>query len=117
MLEELRRSGYVEDRNLTLISRFSGGDQGRMDASTRELVNLPVDVIVTTTQSAVRAVRRATTTIPVVMFASGDPVSSGFVESLARPRGNVTGNALYGSVLQLKQLEILLEGWVRRSTS
>ncbi len=107
---ELRRRGYVEGQNLQIEGRNAGGDTARLDALAGELVALRVDVIFTTSGTfGVLAAKRATSTIPIVMFTSADPVASGLVASLSHPGGNVTGNSIQGLVLGLKRLEILAE--------
>jgi|RhiMetdeSRZDD1v2_1073273.scaffolds.fasta_scaffold51186_6 putative tryptophan/tyrosine transport system substrate-binding protein len=91
-LQGLRELGYVEGQNLILVRRDMEGQPERLPALAAELVQLPVDVIVTTGGvPATRAAMQATTTIPIVMAESGDPVGTGLVASLARPSGNVTG--------------------------
>ena len=87
-LEEL---GYVEGRNLVIERRFAEEKQERLPAIAAELVRRNVDLIVTGSNPVIVAVKQATTTIPVVMAVSRDPVGSGFVASLARPGGNITG--------------------------
>jgi putative ABC transport system substrate-binding protein len=89
--EGLRDLGYVEGRNIVIEQRYAGGQVDRLPALAGELVRLKVDVIVTGTNFHVAAVQGATKTIPVVMVFASDPVGSGFVESLARPGGNITG--------------------------
>jgi len=89
--EGLRDLGYVEGRNIVIEQRYAGGQVERLPALAAELVRLKVDVIVTGTNFHVAAVKGATKTIPVVMVFASDPVGSGFVESLARPGGNITG--------------------------
>lgn len=89
--EGLRELGYVEGRNIVIERRFAGGKQERLPDLAVELVRQKVDVIVTGANPVIAAVKRATTTIPVVMTTSRDPVGSGFVASLARPGGNITG--------------------------
>jgi putative ABC transport system substrate-binding protein len=89
--EGLRELGYVEGRNVVLERRFAWGRQERLPELAAELVKLNVDVIVTGANPVIAAVKKATTTIPVVMAASRDPVGSGFIASLARPGGNITG--------------------------
>ena len=89
----LRELGYVEGKNLVMERRFAGGKPQELDALAAELVRLNVDVIVTGSNPVIAAVKRATTTIPVVMGVSRDPVGAGFVASLARPGGNITGLA------------------------
>src|SRR5215470_6051162 len=87
----LRTLGYVEGQNITLESRFADGQADRLPALVAELVRLPVDVLVVDGTVAIRAAQHATTTIPIVMAVSGDPVGAGLVASLARPGGNTTG--------------------------
>jgi len=89
--EGLRELGYVEGRNIVFEQRYAGGKMERLPELAAELVRLRVEVIVTGTNFHVAAVRKATTTIPIVMVFAADPVGSGFIESLARPGGNVTG--------------------------
>src|SRR5262245_42700498 len=89
--EGLRELGYVEGRNIVFEQRYAAGKMERLPDLAAELVRLPVDVIVTGSNIHVAAVRRATTTIPIVMVFTADPVGAGFVASLARPGGNVTG--------------------------
>ena len=87
----LRELGYVESRNIAFVQRYGDGKMERLPELAAELVRLKVDVIVTGTNLHVAAVRHATATIPIVMVFVADPVSAGFVASLARPAGNVTG--------------------------
>ena len=89
----MRDLGYVEGRNVVYERRFAHGDTRRLPALAADLVRLGPDVIVTGANPVIEAVRRATTTIPVVMGISRDPVGAGFVASYARPGGNVTGLA------------------------
>ena len=101
--------GYHDGQNLEIVYRSSDGRNDRFPALARELVNLKVDLIVTRGTPAVLAAKRTTATIPVVMAASGAPVESGIVASLARPGGNVTG--LSSGILESypKQVELLAE--------
>ena len=87
----LRDAGYVEGRNLILERRFADGDQERLVPIATELVRLNVDVIVTGSNPVIAAVKQVTSKIPVVMAVSRDPVGSGFITSLSRPGGNITG--------------------------
>jgi putative ABC transport system substrate-binding protein len=89
--DALREFGYVEGRNVVFERRFAWGKQERLPELAAELVRLDVDVIVTGANPVIAAVKQATSTIPVVMAASRDPVGSGFIASLARPGGNITG--------------------------
>jgi putative ABC transport system substrate-binding protein len=103
----LRDLGYVEGRNVVIEFRDGEGSRDRLVASAAELVALKVDVIVTEGGTLGASVgKRATTTIPVI-FASGDPVGSGLVASLARPGGNLTGLSTIGPELIGKRLELL----------
>jgi putative tryptophan/tyrosine transport system substrate-binding protein len=87
----LRELGYVEGKNIIIEYRFAEGKFDRLPALAAELVRLKVDVIVTGAATSTRAAKEATATIPIVMAQDIDPVGSGFVASLARPGGNVTG--------------------------
>ena len=91
--EGLRELGYVEGRNVVFERRFADGRQERLPALAAELVQLKVDVLVTGSNPVIAAVKQATATIPVVMAVSRDPVGAGFIASLARPGGNITGLA------------------------
>jgi putative ABC transport system substrate-binding protein len=106
----LRDLGYVEGQNVLFERRFADGRQERIPSLAAELVRLNVDVIVTGSIPVIAAVKRATSTIPVVMAVSRDPVGANFVASLARPGGNVTGLANDPAVeIQGKNLEFLKE--------
>ena len=105
----LRDLGYVEGQNITIESRFADGQADRLPALVAELVRLPVDVLVTDGTAAIRAAQHATTTIPIVMAISGDPVGAGFVASLARPGGNITGLSFMQPETSRKRLEFLQE--------
>ena len=89
----LRDLGYLEGKNLVIESRWAEGKFDRLPELAAELVRLNVDVILTAGTPGIRAAKNATTTIPVVMVTSGDPVGFGFVASLARPGGNITGSS------------------------
>src|SRR5262249_55975055 len=106
-LSGLRNLGYVEGQNLRLEIRSAHGAPERLPTLAVELVRLPVDVIVTIGDSAVRAAKQATSTIPIVMMPSGDPVAAGYVASLARPGGNVTGLAWMSPELSGKLVQML----------
>jgi len=108
--EGLRDLGYVEGRNVVFERRYADGHMERLPDIAAELVRLRVDVIVTGSSLHVAAARRATTTIPIVMVFTADPVQAGFVTSLARPGGNVTGLSADASrELWSKYLAILKE--------
>ena len=105
----LRDLGYVEGQNIAVEYRWAEGKTDRLRDLAAELVQLKVVVIVTSTTAGVQAARNATTTIPIVMAAASDPVGVGFVASLARPGGNVTGLSLLDTELSAKRLELLRE--------
>ena len=103
----LRDLGYTEGKNVLFEDRRSGGRNERWTELAEELVRLKVQVIVTSGTPAALAAKRATTTIPIVMAVTGDPLSTGLVASLARPGGNVTGLTQLGAGLAAKRLELL----------
>ncbi len=105
----LRELGYVEGQSISIDYRWAEGRPDRFPALAAELIQLRVDVIVTYSNAAVAALQRATRTIPVVVAAMGDPVGSGFVASLARPGGNITGFSSLPEELGGKWLELLRE--------
>ena len=106
----LAGAGWTPGRNLRLEYRYAEGDERQMLEQARELVALPADVIVARTSAAIRVAKQVTTTVPIVMSASGlDPIELGLVASLARPGGNVTGLTLLAQDLLVKQLELLRE--------
>ena len=106
----LRELGYVEGKNIVIEWRSYEGKMDRLPVLAAELVRLKVDVIVTGGSSDIRAAKEATSTIPIVMLAgAGDAVASGFVASLPRPSGNITGVSTLRPELSGKRLEILKE--------
>src|SRR6266480_2818427 len=105
----LRDLGYEEGKNLVIEYRWADEDFDRLPKLAAELVSVKVDLIVTHGTPGSRAAKQATTTIPVVMAAVGDPVRSGLVASLARPGGNLTGNSIVESDLVLKRLQLVKE--------
>ena len=107
--EGLRDLGYDEGRNVLIEYRWAEGKYERFPALIAELIALKVDVIVTAGTPATLAVRKATTSIPLVMVAVGDPVGTGIVASLARPGGNITGLTSIAADLEGKRLELLRE--------
>ena len=109
LTDGLRELGYVEGENIAIEYRWAHGRTDRLPTLATELVRLNVDVIVVGGTTATRAVQRATSTIPIVMAAVGDPVRSRFVESLTRPGGNITGVTLFQSGLGEKRLALLME--------
>jgi putative ABC transport system substrate-binding protein len=107
--EGLREHGYVEGRNVLVEIRTADWESERLRALASELVGLKPDVIVAPNSLAGRAVRQATTTIPIVIPVMGDPVADGLVGSLARPGGNITGLTFLGPQLVPKRLALLKE--------
>jgi putative tryptophan/tyrosine transport system substrate-binding protein len=107
--EGLREHGYEEGRNLDIVFRWAEGRYERFPALIAELIAADVDVIVTAGTPAALAVKKATSTVPVVMAAIGDPVGSGVVQNLARPGGNITGLSAIAPDLEGKRLELLRE--------
>jgi putative tryptophan/tyrosine transport system substrate-binding protein len=106
----LAELGYVEGKNIAIEYRYAEGKLDRLPEFAAELVRLNVNIIVTTGNESMRAAKNATRTIPIVMGFASDPVGSGFVESLARPGGNITGlsTSLEGQIMG-NRLEVLKE--------
>ena len=105
----LRELGYVEDKNIVIEWRFGEGKPDRLPPLVAELVRLKVDVILSAGAAVTRPAKDATRTIPIVMAQDTDPVGNGFVASLARPGGNITGLSSYSAELNGKRLELLKE--------
>jgi putative tryptophan/tyrosine transport system substrate-binding protein len=105
----LRELGYGEGKNILIDWRFAEGKPDRLSELAAELVRLKVDVIVTGGPQSTRSAKEATSTIPIVMAQDSDPVGSGFVASLARPGGNITGLSTLAPEISGKQLELLKE--------
>jgi putative ABC transport system substrate-binding protein len=105
----LRELGYQEGRNIVIEYRWADGRYERFPALVAELLALPVDVIVTAGTPAALAVKKATSSVPLVMIAVGDPIGTGIVPSLARPGGNITGLSSIAPDLEGKRLELLRE--------
>ena len=105
----LRELGYVEGKNIVIEWRSAEGKVDRLPVLASELVRLKVDIIVTNGPTSTRPAKEATVTIPIVMAQDNDPVGNGFVASLARPGGNITGLATLAPELSGKQLELLKE--------
>jgi putative ABC transport system substrate-binding protein len=105
----MRGRGYVEGQNLSIDVRWPQGSFDQDPSVVTELVNSNVDVIVAQATPTVIAVRHATSTIPIVMVAVGDPVGSGFIASLARPGGNITGLSIISVDLSAKLMELFAE--------
>ena len=108
-LQGLRELGYIEGQNLVIEWRFAKGDENRLPELAAELVRLNPDVLATTGTQPTRALKDATTTIPIVVLSAGDLVGRGLVASLARPGGNITGLTSISLDLNGKRLEILKE--------
>ena len=105
----LRALGYVEGQNLVIEYRYAEGQEDRCPGLAAELVRLPVDVLVAAGTAPIQAAQHATSTIPIVMAWGTDPVAQGFVASLARPGGNITGLSSISYDLLGKQLELLTQ--------
>ena len=104
----LRELGYIEGQNLVIDARLAAGKIERLPALAAELVRARVDVIAAVSPPAIQAAKAATTSIPIVMaFTSVDPVQSGFVQSLGRPGGNITGVAMIADDIAGKRLALL----------
>ena len=108
-LAGLRELGYVDGQNIRLVARWSDGDDERLPSLAAELVSVPVDLIVTEGTPGAAAARTAAGTIPIVMARIADPVGTGFVASLARPGGTITGLSSITTILPGKRLELLKE--------
>jgi putative ABC transport system substrate-binding protein len=107
-IARMRELGYVEGKNLAIEWRFAEGRLELMPALAAELVRLPVDAILTVSTPATRAAQQATSEIPIVMTTVDNPVGGGFVKSMARPGGNITGFTILSSELGPKHLEMLV---------
>jgi ABC-type uncharacterized transport system substrate-binding protein len=106
---EMGQRGYLEGQDLVLELRSVDGRLGRVSEVVRELVQLNVDVIVAVSGPVIQAAREGTRTIPIVMVGVGDPVATGFVASLARPGGNITGLSQLSPELSAKRLDLIKE--------
>ena len=106
--QRLRELGYVEGKNILIEIRYAEGKRERLPDLAAELVRLKVDVIVT---NAAFTARKASATIPIVFTSFADPVGAGFVSSLARPGGNITGLSAMSPDLDGKRLELLKESF------
>ena len=105
----LRRLGYEEGKNIVIEYRWADGRYERLPELTAELVKLNVDVLVTVGTPGALAAKQATSTIPIVLAAVGDPVAAGIVDSLARPGGNVTGLTFFFVEICAKRVELIKE--------
>jgi putative tryptophan/tyrosine transport system substrate-binding protein len=105
----LEAFGWIEGRNIRIDYRFAGGDTDRIQSEVAALVNSAPDLIVANSSPVIAALKRATSTIPIVFAVANDPVGQGFVASLAHPAGNITGFALIEFEIIGKWLELLKE--------
>jgi putative tryptophan/tyrosine transport system substrate-binding protein len=105
----LREHGYLEGKNIVVEYRWADGNEEKLRSLVSELVGLKMDLIVTSAPAATQAAKEATTTTPIVMVLVADPVTFGFVNSLARPGGNITGFAFLLPEISGKRLELLKE--------
>jgi putative ABC transport system substrate-binding protein len=105
----LRELGWIEGKNIVIVSRWAEGNYDRLPEMADELVRLKVDVLVTHGAAGPLAAKRATSTIPIVVTAAGDLVSLGLAESLSRPGGNITGLSVFVAELMAKRLELIKE--------
>jgi putative ABC transport system substrate-binding protein len=109
LIDRLRELGWVEGTNLVIDVRYADGRSAPLLALAAELIALSPDVLIAAGTTPIRALRDATSTVPIVMAGAGDPVGSGLVASLARPGGNVTGVSLLGQEIIPKALSLLHE--------
>jgi putative ABC transport system substrate-binding protein len=110
LLQALRELNWIEGRNIVIERRFSAGNFDRLREFAAELVRLKVDAIVAVASASTQAAKDATASIPICFVNAGDPVGQGFVMSLARPGGNVTGVSFDASPdITAKQLQLILE--------
>ena len=114
-VQGLANYGWIEGQNIVIERRYWENRAERLPALANEMVRLKVNIIVTTSGTAARAVKRVTSTIPIVMTSSADAVTQGLIASLARPGGNVTGLTNISTDLIGKQLELLKEAFPRVS--
>jgi ABC-type uncharacterized transport system substrate-binding protein len=113
--QEIHKLGWIEGKNIVVEYRFAEGDNKRLPELVADLARLNVDVIAVVGTGAALAAKSATTTIPIVLTAVGDPVAAGLIDSLARPGGNVTGVSSFSPELGGKRLEILKDAIPRLS--
>jgi putative tryptophan/tyrosine transport system substrate-binding protein len=113
--QELSKLGWIEGKNIAFEYRFAEQKNERLPELAAELVRLKVDLIVVTSGPPALAAKGATTTIPIVMTSTTDPVGQGLVASLARPGGNVTGLSALANELNTKRLEVLKDAVPRLS--
>jgi putative tryptophan/tyrosine transport system substrate-binding protein len=109
LFEQLRQLGYVEGHNIIVERRYAQGRAERFEEFAAEMVRLKADLIIVNTTPAAIAVKKATTTIPIVIPTAIDPVGAGLISSLAHPGGNITGSTILSAELSAKRLELLKE--------
>lgn len=109
LLKGLRQLGYEEGKNITIDYRFAEGDYDRLLPLAAELVTSNVDVLLTHSTPGARAAKQATSTVPIVVMAAADLVSSGLVPSIARPGGNLTGLTFFFAEICAKRVELIKE--------
>jgi putative ABC transport system substrate-binding protein len=107
--EGLRDLGYEDGKNIRLVYRYAGGKEERVQKLLPELLQLKIDALVSPYRPVIRLAKEATTTIPIIMVITGDPVADGFVQSISRPGGNITGITRLTRDLSGKTLELLQE--------
>jgi len=107
--QALRALGYVESESIAIEYRYADGHYDRLPVLAADLVRLKVDIVVTEGTPPTRAAKQATTTIPIVMTVTGDPVAAGLVTNLARPGGNLTGASFFFPEMAAKRLQLLKE--------
>src|SRR5215813_3681881 len=107
--QALRALGYVESESIAIEYRYADGHYDRLPVLAADLARLKVDIVVTEGTPPTRAAKQATTTIPIVMTVTGDPVVAGLVTNLARPGGNVTGASFFFPEMAAKRLQLLKE--------
>jgi len=107
--QALRELGYIDGKNIVIESRYAEGKLDRLPALATELVRLKVDIILSAGTAVTRPASEATKLIPIVMAQDSDPIGNGFVASLSRPGGNITGLSTYYPEISGKQLELLKE--------
>src|SRR5262249_50225523 len=107
--QALRALGYAQGSNIAFEYRYADGNYDRLPALAADLVRLKVDIVVTEGTPPTRAATQATTTIPIVMTVTGDPVAAGLVSNLARPGGNLTGASFFFPEMAAKRLQLLKE--------
>ena len=103
LFDELRQLGYVEGRNIIVDRRYAQGSPERFDEFAAEMVRLKADLIIVNTTPAAIAVKKVTTTTPIVIPTAIDPVGAGLISSFAHPGGNITGSTILSAELSAKR--------------